>query len=144
MSRLLYKEGKGKNVLKISPQTSIYTITYAALKRAELGHRKLSVDGVKVIIDAVVKVFNLNIRDLTGRCRIPEYVVPRHLAMYLCSVKTKATSLQIAQAFGDRDHTTILYAVKKIKGFFDVIDETDETFLPYWEKWINNAPKYLV
>lgn len=42
--------------------------------------------------------------------------LPRQVAMYLCRVLTPYSSPTIARHFGDRHHTTVLYACKTVEG----------------------------
>lgn len=124
----------------LSPHTSIYSITYNSFIQKDGDGKTLPVQSIKIIIDAVAKVFNLNVRDLTGKCRKREYCAPRHLAMYLCRKKTCACVTQIGQAF-NKDHTTVLHAVATVGDYLSV---NDENFMPYWDMWLANAPKYLL
>jgi chromosomal replication initiator protein len=42
--------------------------------------------------------------------------LPRQVAMYLCRVLTPYSSPTISRQFGDRHHTTVLYACKIVAG----------------------------
>lgn len=52
--------------------------------------------------------------DLLSRRRIQKIVRPRQVAMYICKLVTNKSLPEIARAFDGRDHTTVMYAVRKI------------------------------
>ena len=51
---------------------------------------------------------------LTGRTRRREIVQARHLAMYFCREFTQHTTSRIGEAFGGRDHSTVIHAINSI------------------------------
>lgn len=59
--------------------------------------------------------FGLTMLELKGSCRKRHYSRPRQIAMALCRGMTSKSYPQIGNAFGDKDHTTCLYAYRKIK-----------------------------
>jgi chromosomal replication initiator protein len=63
---------------------------------------------------AVVDFFDLRLSDLRGNRRPKAISHPRQLAMYLCRDLTDSSLTEIAQSFGGKDHTTVLYACRKI------------------------------
>ncbi len=74
--------------------------------------REVSMDD---ILGAVAEWFGVKPEEIKGKGRSKEIVVPRQLAMYLIREKTGASFPEIGQYFGGRDHTTVLYAVQKVK-----------------------------
>ncbi|TCT12010.1 chromosomal replication initiator protein DnaA [Tepidamorphus gemmatus] len=54
--------------------------------------------------------------DLVSNRRTRAIVVPRQIAMYLAKVLTPRSLPEIGRRFGNRDHTTVLHAVRKIEG----------------------------
>ena len=44
---------------------------------------------------------------------------PRQIAMYLCKELTSYSYPEIGKAFGGKDHTTVLHAVKKIQSMLE-------------------------
>lgn len=70
---------------------------------------------IDVIKKATLKVFPINKTDLEGPSKMQAYVYPRQIAMYLCRTMTRKSFPQIGRAFGKRDHTTVLYAFRRIK-----------------------------
>ncbi len=63
----------------------------------------------------MARQFGCYVSDLRGDRRSADVVYPRQIAMYLCRELTDASLPQIGDRFGGRDHTTVLYAVNKIK-----------------------------
>lgn len=73
-----------------------------------------SVQEIKV---AVAKRYRVSVADLEGPCRKQEFAKPRQIAMALSYRKLKAFGYSlpmIGRAFGDRDHTTVLHACRKL------------------------------
>ncbi len=72
-----------------------------------------------VTIDNVMRVvaqeFDVRISDMRGRSRQRQVAYPRQVAMYLVKTLVPGISLKdIGEAFGGKDHTTVLYAVEKL------------------------------
>jgi chromosomal replication initiator protein len=66
------------------------------------------------IIEAVAAYFKLSTDDLFGSSRSQQIAGARQIAMYLCRELTSLSLPKIGQLFGGRDHTTVMYANKKI------------------------------
>ncbi len=59
--------------------------------------------------------FGLSLEDLTGTSRSRVLVTARQIAMYLCREMTDLSLPKIGQAFGGRDHTTVMHANRKVR-----------------------------
>ena len=66
------------------------------------------------IIQVVTTHYGISEDDLRSPRRHARIVRARHVAMYLARHMTAHSFPQIAQEFGANDHTTIMYAVRKI------------------------------
>ncbi|MGI6878562.1 chromosomal replication initiator protein DnaA [Microbacterium sp. gxy059] len=66
------------------------------------------------IIQATAAYFSLSVEDLHGPGRAQAIAQARQIAMYLCRERTNLSLPKIGQLFGGRDHTTVMYATKKI------------------------------
>ncbi|POX68349.1 chromosomal replication initiator protein DnaA [Microbacterium sp. Ru50] len=66
------------------------------------------------IINATAQYFRLSVDDLYGSSRSQAVATARQIAMYLCRERTSLSLPKIGQLFGNRDHTTVMYAYKKI------------------------------
>lgn len=73
--------------------------------------RRVSIDDV---INAVSEYYRLSLDDLRGKQRDKHIVVPRQVAMYLMRQETEASLMEIGQALGGRDHSTVLHGCDKI------------------------------
>ena len=58
--------------------------------------------------------FKLRSGDLLSKDRHKSVAFARHVAMYLCKQRLKSSFPEIGRAFGNRDHTTVMAAVKKV------------------------------
>jgi chromosomal replication initiator protein len=67
-----------------------------------------------LIIAQTAAYFGLTIEELTGPSRGRHLVMARQIAMYLCRELTPLSLPKIGAEFGNRDHTTVMYADRKI------------------------------
>jgi chromosomal replication initiator protein len=68
----------------------------------------------KQILEATAQVFSLSVDEICGPSRRRPLVAARQTAMYLFRELTDYSFPAIAREFGDRDHTTVMHAQKKI------------------------------
>ncbi len=68
-----------------------------------------------LIIAQTAAFFGVSLEDLTGPSRGRHLVLARQIAMYLCRELTPMSLPKIGAEFGNRDHTTVMYANNKIK-----------------------------
>lgn len=76
----------------------------------------------KRLIEAVCRYYDIPERDLVGKSRKRELVVPRQIVMYLMREEARASFPSIGNELGKRDHTTAMHGFEKIRGAI----ETDE------------------
>ncbi len=69
---------------------------------------------IDTIKDVTAKAYGVSKADLESACRKRQFAQPRQFAMYLSRQLTKCSYPQIDRMFGDRDHTTVLFAYRKI------------------------------
>ena len=67
------------------------------------------------IMAATAQYFGVTVDDLCGASRSRVLVTARQIAMYLCRELTDLSLPKIGQAFGGRDHTTVMHADRKIR-----------------------------
>ena len=114
--------------------TSIYTVaTYmkqsmvtleeaeAAIRR-QLGEERAPT--IEEIKRATTTVFKVSKADLEGKRRHRHIARPRQMAMHLARAMTDKSLPQIGRSFGGRDHTTVMYADRKV----DELLKTEEGF----------------
>jgi Bacterial dnaA protein helix-turn-helix len=78
---------------------------------------------IPYINSVVAKYFNVLAEKLQGQDRHMIFMFPRMIAYLICKDVLDLSYPQIASWFNDRDHTTILYAVRKMQS----MKETDAT-----------------
>ena len=69
---------------------------------------------VETIQNIVASYFNLNIQEMLSPRRSRSLARPRQIAMYLAKQHTTNSLPDIGRKFSNRDHTTVIHAVKKI------------------------------
>ena len=71
---------------------------------------------IEQIQKTVATYYNVRVSDLLSAKRDRKITLPRHIAMSIAKQLTNHSLPTIGDAFGGRDHTTVLHACKKIKG----------------------------
>jgi len=89
-----------------------------ATARELLGHFVHGIPSPRVSVEDVQKAvcayFDIRLSDLLGSNRSKKFSQPRHLAQYLARQLTDFSFPDIAQKFGGKDHTSIIYACRKV------------------------------
>ncbi|MCA9001275.1 MAG: chromosomal replication initiator protein DnaA [Planctomycetes bacterium] len=67
------------------------------------------------VVQAVTQHYHLKPSDLQSSKRTRAVAFPRHVAMYLARTVTGSSFEAIGAHFGGRDHSTVVYAVNKVK-----------------------------
>jgi chromosomal replication initiator protein len=67
------------------------------------------------IMAATASYFGVSLEDLCGSSRSRNLVNARQIAMYICRELTSMSLPKIGQQFGNRDHTTVMHADRKIR-----------------------------
>jgi len=70
--------------------------------------------GIEDIKTTVAGFFNLSVTDLISNKKKRTYSYPRQLAMYLARKYTHLSYQQIGHAFGHKNHSTVIYAIRRI------------------------------
>ena len=91
--------------------TSLAAEALKALKSSQ----HLSQVSILKIQEDVAKYYHLQIKDLKGKKRVKNIVVPRQIAMYLSRELTDNSLPKIGAEFGGKDHTTVIHAHEKIQ-----------------------------
>ncbi len=89
-------------------------LAHDVLERLGLPLSTVIVPSITAIQDAACAHFALTREELLSRSRAERVVWPRQAAMYLCKELTDHSLPTIARAFAGRDHTTVLYACKRV------------------------------
>lgn len=72
----------------------------------------------------VVQHYRIHLTDLSSAQRARAVVRPRQVAMFLAKQLTSRSLPEIGRKFGNRDHTTVMYAVSRVSELM----EQDSTF----------------
>ncbi len=70
---------------------------------------------VEKIIDKVCVYYDITKDEIISKNKTKNLTLPRQVAMYLCNILTELNYGAIAKNFGNRDRTTVLHNVEKIK-----------------------------
>ena len=82
-----------------------------------LQDRLVSIDNIQRV---VAEYYKIKVSDLHSKRRSRSVARPRQVAMYLAKDLTNHSLPEIGDAFGGRDHTTVLHACRKIKELVDM------------------------
>lgn len=77
---------------------------------------------IQEIQNVLAQAYGITVSEMRGKSRVRKYARPRQIAAALCRELTSASFPQIGRMFGDRDHTTILFAARTI-GVRESIDQ---------------------
>ena len=66
------------------------------------------------ILENVASYYSISVTDITGKSKQKCFALPRQISMYLCKNLTDLNFTMIARILGNRDRTTVMYAVDKI------------------------------
>jgi chromosomal replication initiator protein len=67
------------------------------------------------IISRVAKAFNVKPADIKSKKKHKLYALPRQVGMYMSRDLTEFSYPEIGAAFGGKDHSTVIYATRKIE-----------------------------
>jgi chromosomal replication initiator protein len=81
----------------------------------ELNAERAKVITLGAIQRAVADFFRVKVEDLKSKDRNQGIVLPRQVAMYLSRTMTASSLPAIGEAFGGKDHTTVIHSCEKIK-----------------------------
>ena len=70
---------------------------------------------IEMIMKSVADHFKLKVHDLKSKKRQRAFSLPRQMAMYLARTRIESSFPEIGAKFGGKDHTTVMFAYKKIQ-----------------------------
>ena len=88
---------------------------------------------IEVIQKRVAEHFDIRLADMTSKRRPENIAFPRQIAMYLSRQMTESSLNTIGEAFGGRDHGTVLHACRLVKDRMEV-DANVRQVVSYLEK----------
>jgi chromosomal replication initiator protein len=123
---LLIAESMRSNIRDMEGSMNRVT-AYAALTRLDLNltlarqvlrdvlqteTRVISIDRIQ---NETAAHFNIKVGDMRGRIRTAGVVLARQVAMYIARELTNASLTEIGEAFGGKNHSTVIHAIEKIR-----------------------------
>lgn len=94
-----------------------------------LSRQNIQAPTIELIQREVARFYDIRITDITGRRRPESIAFPRQVAMYLSRKLTDHSLAAIGEAFGGRDHGTVIHACKMIQGRMEVEDIVRQNIL---------------
>jgi chromosomal replication initiator protein len=88
---------------------------------------------IEVIQKKVAEHFDIRLADMTSKRRPENIAFPRQIAMYLSRQLTESSLNSIGEAFGGRDHGTVMHACRLVKDRME-IDPNVRQVVSYLEK----------
>jgi chromosomal replication initiator protein len=88
---------------------------------------------IELIQKKVAEHFDIRLADMTSKRRPENIAFPRQIAMYLARQMTESSLNTIGEAFGGRDHGTVLHACRLVKDRMEV-DSNVRQVVHYLEK----------
>ncbi len=80
----------------------------------DLGYLQSGPPSLADVLGACSKAMNVSADDMRSNKRVADIAHARHIAMYLAKHLTSHTVAEIGRYFGNRDHSTVLHALKKV------------------------------
>lgn len=107
-----------KSIIKIGTYTSLNrrTINISTVKSCLKGKNKIEID-IDDIKTITAEYFNISLTDLVSNKKRRFYSHPRQIAMYLARKYTRSSFKEIGASFGNKDHSTVIYAVQRIEKY---------------------------
>jgi len=104
-----------KLIARASLMNSPITMEMSEWAINEIVSSKDTVVSCAFIQETVAKYFNIEVKDIIGAKKSNDIVFPRQIAMYLCRSVPQISLPIIGKEFGNRDHTTVMHACRKIE-----------------------------
>ncbi|MEX1043609.1 MAG: chromosomal replication initiator protein DnaA, partial [Acidimicrobiia bacterium] len=99
---------------KLTGETIDLAMAERVLQDLLPGHEAKAVDP-PMILQATAEAYGLTVGDLVSASRKQPLAQCRQVAMYLCRDLTSLSLPRIGEVFGGRDHTTVMYAIDRVK-----------------------------
>jgi chromosomal replication initiator protein len=109
-------------IAKASLSNEEITLNFAEKALSDIIKQGKAPITIERIQKVVAEYFNIGVQDLTDKKRSQDIVMPRQIAMYLSRAFTDQSLPSIGDAFGGRDHTTVMHSCSKIK---EEVDKTE-------------------
>lgn len=148
---IIYIADRIKSNIRKLEGALIQVASYASLTGTELNLKTAELVLSGIVEDEMEKIitidqiqrklsdyYDIRLADMKSSRRPKAIAFPRQLAMYLSRSMTGRSLSEIGEAFGGRDHTTVIHACHKIGRQLDIDKQLSAT-LSYLEKEIRQA-----
>ena len=109
-----------KNIVRLEVYTSLNKCdTNISIVKSLIKNRESVEIGIEDIKHITAGYFNISVTDLISNKKKRFYSYPRQLAMYLSRKYTNLSFKEIGDSFGNKDHSTVIYAVRRIEKYKD-------------------------
>jgi len=98
-----------------------------------ISHNNKSIN-IESIQNIVAIHFNLNIHEMLSPRKSRSLARPRQIAMYLAKQHTTNSLPEIGRKFSNRDHTTVIHAVKKIESLIKIDNQIKQSIIEIKKK----------
>lgn len=109
-------EGAIKRILFFAENSPKIKYTYTIISNI---FKELDVDPVELtpnrVLNTICNYYKITKKDLIGKSRKKEFVTARHMAIWLIKKINNLSYVEIGTLFGNRDHSTIISAIKNIE-----------------------------
>lgn len=117
ISKTSIRELEGNlNKIKMYTELSGNPLTLGLAKQIMVAHSK---DAQQLTVDEIQRLvadhFSIKVSDLKSAVRSKPIVIARQVAMYLIKTYLEKSLVDIGRAFGGRDHTTVISALRRIE-----------------------------
>jgi chromosomal replication initiator protein len=92
---------------------------------------------IEMIQKKVVEYYQLRLSDMVSKRRPNNIAFPRQIAMYISRLHTNHSLQDIGEAFGGRDHGTVIHACKTVENIMEQ-DESVARSVEYLTKQLTN------
>lgn len=79
---------------------------------------------IQIIQERVAERYALKMEDMTSKRRPAKIAIPRQIAMYLARQLTSHSLQEVGEAFGGRDHGTVIHACKSVENMMEQKPDT--------------------
>jgi chromosomal replication initiator protein len=100
---------------KASLTGRIIDYAFASAEISAISPARVDTTSVEDIQRAVCSHFRLSNSELLSKDRHKSVAFARHVAMYLCRQRLGSSFPELGRAFGNRDHTTVMSAVRRVE-----------------------------
>jgi len=123
-------ETTGLTVLRIaaSELRRLYELLDQEVMRISNGEPENVTVRMSVVLKMAHRYFGMPIEEIVSHRRSLKYIVPRQVTVYVARKLTDLSTPQVGKWFGNRDHSTIVHACKKVE---DEIGKGNQQWVKY-------------